>query len=101
MWLRIGTAYPTPTKVIAVNGNQVTMGDTAGLGVNAAMQLTDSPVDYVDDLYARIIAGGGTTTLTLDSANSGLTPQSNPNTEISHGDCGIYVRTRCTIRDYR
>ncbi len=95
-YLVIAPAFLNPTMVTGIVYN---MDQTIVVGVTmAADSVAAAPagtaIDVVHDHFAFIRSGGGTTTLKIDlDAQRSVTAA-----VVSHGDCGIHMLTRATVR---
>jgi hypothetical protein len=91
MYITIGTAFPTPTKIIARTETVLTMATTA------ATSLAAETVYYREDVFTTIESGGGTTTLTISTlVTDGV---SFTGRAISHADHAIAALTRIVVDD--
>lgn len=80
MYLVIPGAYAAPARVSGVAGTTLTMES------NASGTVTAGAVSWCAPTLARIVSGGGTTTLTIDTT---LTITSMTNTRVTHADSAI------------
>ena len=96
-YLTIGSAFPNPTRVLSVTNDGAT--NVCRMARNASDRPQPPNVQVVkgEDLLARIVSGGATTALVLDTINNG--GQSVAGVTIAHADPAIDIENRFTVRD--
>jgi hypothetical protein len=79
-----GAGFPADSFVVSRSGTTVTMS------ANAASTVAAGAVSYQNDLVVQVMAGGGTTTLTLNEAAD----RAVAGAVVMHYDCGVYSQSR-------
>jgi hypothetical protein len=97
-FIKIATAFPNPTRVVAINGSTTKVsGATLTMASNAAAQLVAGAVTYYLPRIGMIVSGGGTSTITLDGSDNADTTLAA--TTIEHADAAIHLLARAHIFD--